>query len=223
MKIAGLSAFGPKSLHALQSLSINLKDTTGINSLPDLSTLTELECLDLNLDGSNITQLPAGLDKLPKLKTLSLRLARSAVTKIPGLVDLPELQNLTLDITNTRIRNLPALGLKQAGTKRGFESVVLKLPSLSASDLQKLNELAFICRLDLDLTSSSGTALPALKNISGLYDLTIHINWPQLRQLSELPELTHLTVYAGGTLPPDLWPKQPLCCWSHLFRCHPLL
>lgn len=200
------------SLTSLHFLSISLKDSARISSLPDLSKLTHLECLDLTLEGSTVTQLPLGFDKLPNLKTLSLHLARSAVRQIPSLDELSKLENLSLDITNTRISHLPNLGLKQTNSearpKRGFESLALKLPLLNDYELKTLNDLAFIHRIDLDMTNSSNTDLPKLKNITDLHDLTIHVNWSQIKTLPALPELNQLTVRVEGALPANLSPEE---------------
>jgi hypothetical protein len=208
--IVQLNAIG--SLHALKSLTINLRNAPNINSLPDLSGLTDLERLDLNLEGSTVIALPLGFNHLPNLKTLSLRLARTAVKQIPDLRDLPNLENLTLDL-NSQIRGLPQLAVKRADpnagaqeSKRGLKSLTLKVRSWSDSDLNRLRELSFLNRLDLDITASPVSALPPLTGISELHDLTIHVNWPQLKHAPELPQLNQLTLYVQDALPVDVSP-----------------
>src|SRR5207302_1926154 len=126
----------------------------------------------------------------------------TAIEQVPDLRELPKLENLTLDLTHSQIRSLPPLAVKRTEpsaktqeSKRGLKSLALKLPSWSDSDLQKLRELSFLNRLDLDITTSPDNGLPQLTGISDLHDLMIHVSWPQLRHVPELPQLTQMTLY----------------------------
>ena len=92
-------------LSNLTTLYADLEGTQHLDRLPDLSALTSLRLLSLNLTRSNVQDLP-DLTHATQLQTLTLNLSNSKIPVLPDLSYSSSLQNVALNLQNGLITDL---------------------------------------------------------------------------------------------------------------------
>ncbi|KAG7559667.1 Phosphotyrosine protein phosphatase I superfamily [Arabidopsis thaliana x Arabidopsis arenosa] len=191
---------GTKQLRNLKWMSLG--GSKDLKELPDLSTATNLEEVDLR-NCSSLVELPSSIGNATKLELLYL-VNCSSLVKLPSSINAPNLQKLNLK-NCSRIVELP--DIENATNLRELDlsecSNLVELPSIgNASKLERmyLNNCSSLVKLPSSINAPNLQKL-SLSHCSSLVKLPSSINATNLQELSlnncssvlELPEIENAT------------------------------
>jgi hypothetical protein len=179
------------NLRELRTLDLDFEGTK-ITSLPDLSTLLNLENLTLNLKSTDIDQLP-DLSMLPRLQCVRVLLDHSKIQNLTPLAKLDHLQYLTLSLDPGQIKSVADLRTSQA-----VFDLTLYLGSYPFTKLPGLDRITGLQGLSLHMPSTVNTSVPDLSNLKHLQRLSIFVSGSDLRALPKIKVLKRLHVVNLG-------------------------
>ena len=197
--------FTKADLEKVTRLNLTRNQLTSVKGLEDLTQLIEnlTQLKEPSLTRNQLTEVPKGLEKLPKLKALwlfdnqltsvkglekltqltFLNLSFNQLTDVKGLEKLTQLMELWLD--NNHLTELPK------GLEKLTQLEELTLTGNQLTDVTGLEKLTQLTQLNL--RNNQLTSVKGLEKLTQLEYLNLEINQlTDVKGLEKLTKLTHL-------------------------------